>query len=678
MVERGPFNDDVVYPLRDRLIDPDRESESSARWTAGRRNLTTAIVDLDDVTTNVVAPNGLPPTDPGRPGPGELGELPERAESALGEPVEPYIPRRTGSQWTPGHRHVVGPTNRAAAAHRFVVHEPRSLARRAGRPMAPGPAAAPLPVAPPPAVVPTPIPVAPSPEPAPVPPETPALRPAAPAPGSAAHATATPVTPIPATSIPATTGRAPFLQRSQPSLPKRLWVSVAVLFRDWPYMVKLATGVLVATVAAVLVVSQVQLHAVETATTGRAGKATGTRIAALSQAAQLADLQARATDLATKAAKSAAAAGAANANIATLRSEAAVYEQLAQTAAKMRAGYDLDVARKSDCIDGLHRALNRATAGDGPGAAGELGGVVEVCSAAESTDSAALPFDFPDPAVVADGATYVAYSTNSGGGNIQAATSTDLHTWKWAGDALPKLPAWAAPNATWAPHVVKIGQTWVMYYTVAETASTWQCVSVAVSASSTGPFVDNSAAPLVCQRDRSGTIDPSVFTDTDGSRYLVFKSEGSGVGQPAMLWSQKLGADGLSVLGEPSLLLVGEPKSWDRGVIEAPFMWRAPAGNLVLFYSGASWSSDTYAVGAASCPSVAGPCTRTDERLIATNDKIAGPGGMELITDKTGATKAVMHGYTPGRVGFPYRRKLFTATMTAQPDGTQIRLTLDP
>lgn len=442
-------------------------------------------------------------------------------------------------------------------------------------------------------------------------------------------------------------------------------------------MVKLATGIFAATLAFVLVASQIQLQMARTSTASLQGKAAGDRIGAFALLADFDALSQKASALATEARTAADATTSANANIKSLRAEAAVYEQLAQTAAKMRAGYDIDAAKKTDCIDGLHRALNRATAGDGQGAANELGGVVEVCSAAESTDNAALPFDFPDPAVVLDGSTYVAYSTNSGGGNIQAATSTDLKTWKWVGDALPKLPAWAAPNATWAPHVVKYGTTWVMYYTVAETASTWQCISVAVAASSTGPFIDNSTGPLVCQRDRSGTIDPSVFTDTDGTRYLVFKSEGSGVGQPGMLWSQKLSPEGLAVVGEPSLLLAGDPKSWDRGVVEAPFLWRAPAGNLVLFYSGASWSSDTYAVGAATCTSVAGPCTKTNDRVIATNDKIAGPGGMELITDKAGTTKAVMHGYTPGRVGFPYRRKLFTGTLASNPDGTDLRLTLD-
>ena len=49
--------------------------------------------------------------------------------------------------------------------------------------------------------------------------------------------------------------------------------------------------------------------------------------------------------------------------------------------------------------------------------------------------------DFPDPSVVVAGGLYYAYSTQSGGANIQLITSTDLIHWAGHGDALPSLPA---------------------------------------------------------------------------------------------------------------------------------------------------------------------------------------------------------------------------------------------
>ncbi len=59
------------------------------------------------------------------------------------------------------------------------------------------------------------------------------------------------------------------------------------------------------------------------------------------------------------------------------------------------------------------------------------------------------------------------------------------------------------------------GPLFVMYYTVRHRASGRQCVSVAVSVLPQGPFVDASLAPLVCQFERGGSIDPSPFVDSD-------------------------------------------------------------------------------------------------------------------------------------------------------------------
>ena len=60
--------------------------------------------------------------------------------------------------------------------------------------------------------------------------------------------------------------------------------------------------------------------------------------------------------------------------------------------------------------------------------------------------------DFPDPSVIRVGATYYAFSTNTGGKLLPAMTSTDLRTWRarysntgkwWQNDALDAAPGWA-------------------------------------------------------------------------------------------------------------------------------------------------------------------------------------------------------------------------------------------
>ncbi|MDT7661301.1 MAG: arabinan endo,5-alpha-L-arabinosidase, partial [Pseudonocardiales bacterium] len=75
----------------------------------------------------------------------------------------------------------------------------------------------------------------------------------------------------------------------------------------------------------------------------------------------------------------------------------------------------------------------------------------------------AIPHDFPDPAVLAVGKLYYAYSTASRYGNtifhVPVESSTSLTGgWNHPRDAMPTLPAWVADTAAgegsvWAPEV---------------------------------------------------------------------------------------------------------------------------------------------------------------------------------------------------------------------------------
>jgi beta-xylosidase len=142
--------------------------------------------------------------------------------------------------------------------------------------------------------------------------------------------------------------------------------------------------------------------------------------------------------------------------------------------------------------------------------------------------------DFPDPTVVRAGGQFWAYSTGSGGTNIQVMSSSDLQSWTPTTEALPSAnmalsPAgWETVGNTWAPGVLartKPGSTvYVMYFTVRQTSSGRQCISVATSATPGAPFTDTSSGPLVCQLpDHGGSIDPSPFVAPDGTLYLLLE-----------------------------------------------------------------------------------------------------------------------------------------------------------
>ena len=124
--------------------------------------------------------------------------------------------------------------------------------------------------------------------------------------------------------------------------------------------------------------------------------------------------------------------------------------------------------------------------------------------------SPAYSGDFPDPFVLVEDGRHWAYSTGSGGRNLQVIASTDLERWTEPEDPLPDLPAWAEPGHTWAPAVARAGDDFVMYFTVRHPASGRQCISAATAGTPRGPFSDASEKPLVCQLERSGSIDPNI------------------------------------------------------------------------------------------------------------------------------------------------------------------------
>ena len=317
------------------------------------------------------------------------------------------------------------------------------------------------------------------------------------------------------------------------------------------------------------------------------------------------------------------------------------------------------------CLGGVQASLQAIGAGHNGVATGDLSTVSAACATLVDGTSAGLvyPFDFPDPDVVHVGGAYLAYATNSVAGNIQIIESTDLVHWSVVGNALPSLPAWATPDATWAPAVLQVGTTFDLYYTakVAGPGGGEECISVATAEEPQGPFTDDSAAPLECQPSLGGSIDPSPFVDSDGSLYLEWKSVGAG-GEPATIWSEQLDAAGTGFAPAPSaapapLIVADQP--WEAGVVEAPDLV-VSGGRYFLFYSGNNWDSADYGIGVATCTGPLGPCVKPmSQPILASGAGLQGPGGESVFTDASGATWIAFDAYVPGAVGYPNSRDLY-------------------
>jgi hypothetical protein len=261
--------------------------------------------------------------------------------------------------------------------------------------------------------------------------------------------------------------------------------------------------------------------------------------------------------------------------------------------------------------------------------------------------------DTADPFVLRTPDRYYAYATGAAGKFVQLQSTTDFRSWERLGDAYAGPPRWAVRSLalTWAPAVVEVGRRFVMYLTVREASSRRMCITRAVADRPTGPFVDTSDGPLVCQRDLGGSIDPSPFRHEDGSLHLLWKSDGNCCSKPTILWSQPLTADGLDLVGpRASPLVLSLPG--DGGVVENPAMADV-GGQLHLLFSTGDWNSPGYAIDGATCAGPQGPCTRVEPGpVLGSNPRVAGPGGAEVFTDRTGEPWVAYHAWEAGAVGY--------------------------
>lgn len=252
-----------------------------------------------------------------------------------------------------------------------------------------------------------------------------------------------------------------------------------------------------------------------------------------------------------------------------------------------------------------------------------------------------VPIFESDPFTIASDGFFFLYASGGpqpGAAHIPVSTSADFTTWSAPTDALPVLPPWASPGLTWAPDVHRFGNRWALYFTSAYLGITpeTECVGSAFADRPTGPFVAQ-PTPIVCQTDLGGTIDPRVFVDSDGSPWLLYKSEQNrgGADVPTQMWSQRLSADGSRLIGTPHLLLAPD-RSWQGTIVEAPQLLLVH-GAYWLFYSANWFNGPHYAVGVARCLGPAGPCADvTPGPLLATNDQGAGPGEASVFRDRAG------------------------------------------
>jgi beta-xylosidase len=273
-----------------------------------------------------------------------------------------------------------------------------------------------------------------------------------------------------------------------------------------------------------------------------------------------------------------------------------------------------------------------------------------------------------------DGNQFLAFTTNTGFGNVPMWRSPDLGSWGFVHDALPFVGSWAEPGATWSPTVVRAGTlSWVMFYAAVDRASGRHCIGRAVALRPTESFHDDNPRPVVCQLDHGGSIDPDVAVDpANGAFWLVWKSDDPAIGGTGEIWSGRLDSTASYFVSEPHML-IGVDRE-DEGVqVEAPQLIGAN-GQYWLFYSANAWDTADYHVGAALCFSPAGPCDKLPAPWLDRSSGVAGPGSVSVLTDAAAQTFVAFHGWV-NAVGYAEGgvRGLFVERITFGPNVVDLR-----
>lgn len=260
--------------------------------------------------------------------------------------------------------------------------------------------------------------------------------------------------------------------------------------------------------------------------------------------------------------------------------------------------------------------------------------------------------DAPDPsgAVKGDDGYYYIITTQSVYDGIleklPILRSKDLVHWEHAGKVFDVLPDWLNKGEinVWAPDFVRHDGKYYVYY-AGKSAPNDEgvdfAIGVAVADNPLGPYVDK-GEPII-SGPSFWTIDPFVFTDDDGSRYMYWGSAS------APIRAQKMSEDGLSLVGDSQIVLSVSPvKKYER-LLEGSWVVKRN-DYYYLFVSGDNCCGvdANYAVMVARSKSPLGPFEKYSAvpgggPILEANDRFNAPGHNSIVTDEAGQDWMLYH-----------------------------------
>jgi beta-xylosidase len=254
-------------------------------------------------------------------------------------------------------------------------------------------------------------------------------------------------------------------------------------------------------------------------------------------------------------------------------------------------------------------------------------------------DTMSHPIHLADPAVLHHDGRYFLYGTVDGNTNhgFVAYTSTDGKAWtKDTGFAL-KRGASYGKEKFWAPQVFQLNAQFYMAYAAEEH------IAIAAATTPIGPFVQKLLRPLAAPVKQ---IDPFVFIDTDGKKYLyhVRLTKGNRIFVAEM-------EDDLSAIKPATLTeCITATDQWENS---ANTGWPVTEGPSVLkhndlyylIYTANDFRNPDYAVGYATAKTPYGPWTKYAGNPIMSRHTLGvnGTGHGDFFRDGAGNLKYVFH-----------------------------------
>lgn len=279
-----------------------------------------------------------------------------------------------------------------------------------------------------------------------------------------------------------------------------------------------------------------------------------------------------------------------------------------------------------------------------------------------------------DPTIFydSDSDTYYLYGTSGSGvvhSGFKVFSSLDLKDWKGHDKlALSKNDVYGTDNF-WAPQVFKHGDKYYMAYTANEH------IAISESNSPLGPFKQSNKIPI--HDENYKTIDPYVYIDSDGSKYLYYVRISAG----NRLFAAALKDDFSDIVAGTAtscINAVEAPQPWENvdhstPITEGPTIIKHHE-TYYFFYSANNYQSPDYAVGYATSDNPYGRWNKYTNNPVL-NKEIAGkngPGHGDLFQGKNGRYYYVFHTHYSQQEIQPRLTAIIKGKFVSDANGTDI------